>query len=120
MATTTPYVLDPGRLRQRVQLQRRTTVTDERGGSADVWTTYACTWADVRPVRGRDFVAAAQPQATFDCMVVMRWRTDVLPADRVLWGAQPLEVVGQPINVQGLGVAMELMCTHGVRSGAAA
>lgn len=110
-------IISAGRLDQRVQLQRRTAVQDERGQVTTAWATYATEWAEVTPVRGRDSLRAAQPQATFDCTVLLRWRSDVLASDRVLWGATPLEIVGEPVNVRGAGVALELMCTHGVRAG---
>lgn len=110
-------IISAGRLDQRVQLQRRTAGVDERGQATLAWATYATEWAEVAPVRGRDFVRAAQPQATFDCTVLLRYRADVLATDRVLWGSQPLEIVGEPVNVRGAGVALELMCTHGVRDG---
>jgi SPP1 family predicted phage head-tail adaptor len=114
------FKLDAARLRTPVQLQRRGTVQDERGQDTVTWATYATEWAEVRPTRGRDMLAAAQPQATFDAAVLIRYRADVLATDRVVWAGQPLELIGLPVNVNGANVALELLCTHGVRTGAPA
>jgi SPP1 family predicted phage head-tail adaptor len=112
--------LNAGALDQRVTIQRRTAGQDARGQALETWADVATVWARVQPRRGRDFFAAAQDQATFDCTVWMRHRTDVLASDRLLWNGQPLDIVGQPVNVGGAGVWTELMCTQGVRAGAAA
>jgi hypothetical protein len=39
---------------------------------------------------------------------------------RVLWQGQPLELVGEPVNVGGAGVYLELLCVHSPRAGVAA
>lgn len=112
--------LNAGALDQRVTLQRRTVGRDERGQALETWATVATLWARVQPRRGRDFFAAAQDQATFDCTVWLRYRADILATDRLLWKGQPLDIVGQPVDVHGAGVWTELMCTQSARAGAAA
>lgn len=112
--------LNAGALDQRVTLQRRTVGRDDRGQALETWATVATLWASVKPRRGRDFLAAAQDQATFDCTVWLRYRADILATDRLLWKGQPLDIVGQPVNVAGAGVWTELMCTQSARAGAAA
>lgn len=112
--------LAAGRLDQPVTLQRRVVGKDAVGQPSTTWQDVATVWASVRPVRGRDFLAAAGQQATFDAQVQIRWRNDVTAGMRVLWGTQPLEIVGEPIDADGARVLLELLCTHGVRAGAAA
>jgi SPP1 family predicted phage head-tail adaptor len=113
--------LSAGALDQLVTLQRRTTGQDERGQALDTWVDVATNvWARVAPRRGRDFFAAAQEQATFDCTVLLRHRTDVTADMRVLWQGQPLELVGEPVDVGGAGVYLELLCVRGPRAGVAA
>lgn len=109
--------MQAGLLNQRVTLQRRSVGLDAAGQTSTTWVDVDTVWASVLPLRGRDLLAAAQQQATFDAKVTMRYRADVMPTDRLMWGTQPLEIVGEPINVAGRGAALELMCTHGVRAG---
>ena len=111
-------MMPAGQLNQRVTLQRRASGLDAAGQTSTTWSDVATLWANVRPLRGRDLLAAAQQQATFDAKVTIRYRADVLATDRLVWGTQPLEIVGEPINVDGRSVDLELMCTHGVRAGA--
>ncbi len=113
--------LSAGSLDQLVTLQARSSGADERGQERDTWVDVATNvWARVAPRRGRDYFAAAQEQATFDCTVLLRYRTDITPAMRVLWNGQPLELVGEPVNVGGAGVYLELLCVHSPRAGVAA
>lgn len=113
--------LSAGALDQLVTLQARTVGQDERGQALETWADVATNvWARVAPRRGRDFFAAAQDQATVDCTVLLRHRTDLTAGMRVLWKGQPLDVVGEPVDVGGAGVYLELLCVHGTRAGAAA
>ncbi len=112
--------LNAGALDQRVTIQARTPGQDGRGQALDTWVDVATVWARVQPRRGRDFFAAAQDQATFDCTVWLRYRSDITAAHRLLWRGAPLSIEGQPVDVAGAGVMLELMCVQGVRAGAAA
>ena len=112
--------LNAGALDQRVTIQARTSGQDARGQALDTWVDVATVWARVQPRRGRDFFAAAQDQATFDCTVWLRYRTDVTSAHRLLWKGLPLNIEGQPVDVGGAGVMLELMCVQGVRAGSVA
>ena len=106
-----------GSLNQRVTIQRRVVGEDAAGQPSTSWVDVVTVYASVLPLRGRDFLAAAQNQASFDAKVTLRFGADVLAGDRLLWGAQVLDIVGHPINVGGRRVALELMCMHGVRVG---
>lgn len=112
-------MISAGMLDQRVTFQRRSAGKDGRGQVLDAWVDAFTVWASVRPRRGRDFFAAAQDQATFDCTVLLRYRADLTADMRAVWNGLPLEIVGQPVDVNGAGVALELMCIQGRQAGAA-
>lgn len=114
------YAPNAGAMDQRVIIQQRATGLDAHGQESTTWQDLATVWARVTPLRGRDFIAAAQMQATFDARVHIRYRTDVTAGMRLMWGAQPLELVGAPVDVDGGRHTLELMCVHGVRAGAPA
>ena len=110
--------MQAGQLNQLLTIQQRQVGLDAAGQESTTWVDVDTAWAEVLPLRGRDFIAAAQAQATFDAKVTMRWRADVSAGMRLLWKGQPLEIVGEPIDVKGRGAWLELMCSHGVRAGA--
>lgn len=112
MATTTASDLT-----QRITLQRPVATVNGLGEEVQTWEDVATVWARVQPLRGRDFFAAAQMQSSTDHRVVIRYRADVLATWRVVWRGLVLEVVGDPINVDGARTWLELMCASGVRSG---
>lgn len=109
--------VDAGALDQRITLQAPSAAVDGLGQRAGAWTTVAEVWARAEPLRGRDFFAAAQMQAAADVKFTLRYRPDVLATWRVLWDGRPYEIVGQPINVRGQKVVLEIMATQGVRDG---
>ncbi len=112
--------LAAGALDQLVTIQRRASGADAHGQESTTWQTHAANvWAQVRAVPGRDLLAAGQPQATFDLTVRMRYRTDITPDMRIMWGSTPLEIVGQPVDPDGGRHITELRCLSGLRGGAA-
>lgn len=110
--------INAGQFDQRITIQQRSASVDALGQESTSWSTLATVWAKARPTRGRDLFAAGQQQATIDVLFCIRYRVDVDPATcRVLWNSVPYDIVGQPANVNGAGVELELHCTAGVRDG---
>ena len=88
----------------------------------------ATVWAEVEPLRGREFFAAQGAQYACDVKVRMRYRPDVSPGKpmvryaeqwcelRIMWRGQPHDVTSV-IDVKGRREALELLCVAGVRDG---
>lgn len=81
-----------GELRERVTLQTKTRTRDAMGGYAETWADTATVWALVRPMSGRERAQAGQQQAAANYLVVMRYRSDVLAGQRLLWRDTPLNI----------------------------
>ena len=111
--------INPGRFRERVALQRRVVGVDALGQESTSWADVATLWAEVLPIRGREYFAASQMQAPTDVRIRIRWRTGVEPTMRVAWKGQPHEVVSV-IDPEGRGAVLELMCVAGLRDGRSA
>jgi SPP1 family predicted phage head-tail adaptor len=110
--------LKSGSLDQRLTLQQRAAgVSVDLGEAAGAWAGVATVWAQAQPLRGREFFASGQMQQALDVRFRIRWRAGVLASMRVLWRGEPYEIVGEPINVDGARVVLELMCVKGVRDG---
>jgi len=105
------------RLNHRVTLQRRSATPGALGQASTTWTDVATVWAAVEPLRGRDWFAAGQRQASADVRITVRHRADVTADMRVLWRGVPHDLSAPPIDVRGEGRYLELMCITGVRDG---
>lgn len=107
MRTLTPSVRD-----QRVTLQQRVAGVDARGQAVNTWSDVATVWAQVQPLRGREFFAAGQMQSVVDVRIRINYRADVQPTWRVLWRNRAHDVSGV-IDVDGKRQQLELMCASG-------
>lgn len=103
--------LEAGKLRHRVVLQSPTVTRDEAGGVVSAWADVATVWAEVVPFTGREKIAAGAEQNELDTRIRIRYRADVDAGWRVLWRGRMFEVQGPPVNVGGVDVLLELLCT---------
>lgn len=104
-----------GRMDQRVTLQTRSVVTDAMGQDTITWTDLATVWAELLPLRGAEFFAAAQVQSEQTVKVHIRYRTDVTTSCRLVWGTTNYDVTA--VLIVGRKDMLELMCTQGVKDG---
>jgi len=83
-----------GTLTDRVQLQRKVTTGETEGGATIVFMTLATAWARVRAIAGRPGQAADGRSVVASHAVVLRFRSDIGPGDRMIYRGRALEVVG--------------------------
>lgn len=81
-----------GGLDDRISLQRVTLTADGQGGSTESWSEYAAVWARVRPMKGRERQASERQEATADYVVRIRYRDDVLEADKIVWRGREMNI----------------------------
>ena len=102
----------------RITLQQRLPGANVLGERTGAWADVITVWASARPVRTRDRVALAGAAITeLDVVFEIDWRANISSAWRVMWRAEPYEIVGEPVDVKGARRVLELNCTKGVRSG---
>lgn len=109
-----------GELDQRITLQVRVTTTDALGQASGAWQdapTNPDVWAKVGFIGARDVAVAGQYQAIVDAKFIIRFRSDITPAWRVVWQGQPFEIIGEPVPVDGGRDWCELRCSKGMRDG---
>lgn len=102
-------------LRHRITLQQRSATPDALGQESQTWSEVATVAANAEPLSGREFFAAGQTHAAAEVRFTIRRRTGVTPAMRVLWNGVPHDIVAPPIDLQGRGEYLELMCSSGIR-----
>jgi SPP1 family predicted phage head-tail adaptor len=107
--------MQAGRLDQRVTLQQKSVTRAANGEEVVTWNTVDTVWAEVAPLRGREFFAGAQMQDAVDVRVRIRHRAGVTRDMRLVWNGAPLDIVS--VIALGRNEALELMCVSGVRNG---
>lgn len=110
-------ILNAGTLRHRITLQSPPTGRSSLGARTGDWTTEATVWAAAIPLSSRELLAAGQINSEATVRFRIRYRAGVLPSWRVLWRGVPHAIVGDPIDVQGQGVALDILAAAGIRDG---
>jgi SPP1 family predicted phage head-tail adaptor len=106
-----------GRLRERVQFQRRSTDSNEYGEPPRVWTQITTAWAAVEPLSGRDFFTALQTQTDISVRIICRYSSaiaEVTAQDRIVHGDVVYDIRHPPIDPQMRHRELHFMCTRHV------
>lgn len=83
-----------GDLRRRVALQAATDALDDYGQAIRTWATYATVWGSVVSTPGSEPQSALMQSSVTTYTITMRYRTDVLPTHRMIYGDITLNIVG--------------------------
>lgn len=109
-----------GRLRHWVLIDKKTNTRNSIGENVISWTTNIGTWANVSPIRGSNYFAAMQLQASVSHQVTMRYQTlanttEIRPGYcRVRIGSTGGRVLSiiSVINPEERNISLELMCAE--------
>lgn len=104
-----------GGLRHRVVLQRRLEVADTGGGVTLNWVDIAGLWAEITPLTGGESVQAMRLRPVQNSVIRLRYRDDITPADRLLFGQRVLNIRSVR-NVNERSQWLECRCEEGVAS----
>ncbi len=102
-----------GGLRHRVILQRRTEVADAGGEVSLGWTDIAELPAGIMPLAGSERVREMRVQPVHNFLIRLRYREDITPADRLLFGQRVLNIRSVR-NVNSGNQWTECRCEEGV------
>lgn len=107
-----------GKLRHRVKLQAFTTTVDPDTGYRDkAWTDVATLWAEVAPLSGREFLAAAATQSKVTARITIRHRAGVTNNHRILHGSTIYNIEAVLPDANSGKEHLTLMCSTGVNDG---
>ena len=98
---------------QRVTVRAPSVAEDALGQRIAGWTDVCTGWAQVQPLRGREFLAADGMQSEATVRFRLRYRAGITSAMQVVWGSVAHAIVGLPIDVDGGKHTLELMCAAG-------
>ena len=82
-----------GTLTDRVQLKKRETLPEAEGGHERIFVPLANAWARVRSLTGRQGTNADGRMVAISHSVVLRFRGDMGPGDRIIYRGRNLDVV---------------------------
>lgn len=100
-----------GSLSDRVQLLRRDNGAEDEGGTPAVFVPIATVWARVRALSARPAELADGRAVSITHAVVLRFRTDMQPGDRVLFGDRRLDIVGAD-DLNGRRAYLRCLCSE--------
>lgn len=98
-----------GKLRRRLTIQQATETQGTTGEMAVTWGTFAEVYGAIKPIRGREFWAAKELQATVNTRIVIRQLAGVTPKMQVVCG-QKLYWIEAVIDPEKPGDEQQLMC----------
>lgn len=117
-----PLSFNPGRAKQRIKPQYKSTTRNAMGEEVVTWndlvtaTPDHCIWAEVWPLKGREFFAANETQYAADVRFRIRYRSDIEREHRILWNDLPHDIT-QIVDVGSEHHTTEILATNGLRNG---
>jgi SPP1 family predicted phage head-tail adaptor len=106
-------VLDPGKLRERVTVQRATETRNRLGEATQTWSEYAERWASVEGLSSREVLQSGQQQTEVTHRVRMRYLDGMTQNMRLLWRGRVLEI--SSLLEHANRTEHELLCTEEVK-----
>lgn len=106
-----------GKYDQRVTFQQKSATRNALGEEVVTWTDVCTVWAEVIPLRGREFYAANQTQQAVDVRFRIRARAGLTNDMRLLWKTAPYDITGLIPGTGNYTSTLEIMATNGIRNG---
>lgn len=103
-----------GALRHTLVIEQPTETQDAHGQAVQTWSTFATVPGELRPVRARELVAAAQVVGELTAVARIRYLAGITEKMRVKFGDRIFAIVGPPINLLERNAEVELLLAEGV------
>jgi len=100
-----------GTLTDRVQFKRRESADDGGGGHTRIYVPVTNLWARVRSLSGRQGTNADGRMVAISHSIVMRFRIDVSPGDRIVYRGRNLDVVSTA-DINGRRAYLSCACSE--------
>jgi SPP1 family predicted phage head-tail adaptor len=106
-----------GKRDQRIKIQQKTLAHNAIGETTSTWADVVSLWAEVRPLRGQDFVTANQEQHTIDARFIILTRSGLTTGMRVVWKAENYDITNLIPGTGPYAGTIEIQAVKGVRDG---
>lgn len=105
-----------GDLRHRITIQENQTVKDAEGITEDNWVDTATVWAAIKPLHGRELLAAQAVQSETTGRIEMRYRPGIKPSQRAVFGGRIFEILAV-LNIEERNRELRLLTKEVVQGG---
>jgi SPP1 family predicted phage head-tail adaptor len=105
--------MQAGRYNKRIQIIDPIVISKtEMNEDVIRWDPFLAAWAEIDPIRGREYMEAkmSQADATFRIKFRNQPGKTVTAVMKVLYGSRTFEIVSPPINPRERGAEIQLMC----------
>ena len=105
--------MNAGKLRKLITIQQQSaTSNDEYGAQVVTWSSVGVDrWADVEPLRGREYFAGHQFQSVVDTRFILRYVAGITPKMRILYNSLSYNIESI-INVGERDRELHIMCSR--------
>lgn len=107
--------MNPGRLRHKVTFQQNKPIELPSGTYVDDWEDIATVRAEVKPISGRELLAAEAELSEVTVRVWLRYRPDITPSCRMVYRGLNYDIQSAIPDVKF--TRLELLCKQGVSDG---
>ena len=105
------YVLDAGRLKKRISIYGYQEVTDDLGQKSTRIVKKASVWAEIKPVRGMEFLEYYRDANELQYKITVRYRKGLKEKDVIVRGKTQYEI-NSIIDIDEEHIALEIYCTE--------
>ena len=102
------YVLNAGRLKRKITFLRYADRVDEYGRTVPELVEHATVWAEVKPMRGYEYLEYYREKNKVQTKITCRYRPDIDESMVVRFNGKLHEITAV-IDVEDLHVALEIM-----------
>lgn len=107
--------MNPGRLRHKITFQQNKPIELPSGTYVDKWEDIATVRAEVKPISGRELLAAEAELSEVTVRVWLRYRPDITPSCRMVYRGLNYDI--QSVIPDVKFTRLELLCKQGVSDG---
>ncbi len=101
--------MNAGKLRHQVTIKKPIETQNAYGEPEVRWQDIATVWAQVEPLRGREYFASKQMVAEVEVRITIRYRSDVTAKMKIAKGTDDY-LIETIINVMERNRELQLMC----------
>jgi len=105
-----------GDLRHRITIQENQPVKDAEGIVQDNWVDIATVWAAIKPLSGRELLAAQAVQSETTGTIEIRYRAGITPSQRAVFGSRIFEILAV-LNIEERNRELRLLTKEVVAGG---
>lgn len=98
-----------GELRDKVTIQEYIQTPDRYGGFSETWQDKYTVWANIKPLRGREYFEMQKIQSEITHKITIRYRSDINTLNRIRYKERILNIKSV-IDIDNRHRYLEIMC----------